>query len=47
MCIPRSEKCLFTINDGWRLFLDKFGDSVSPWTRHCVEGMLRQHVVVN
>ena len=40
MYIPRPAKLLFTIDDGWNLFLNKFGDSVTPWTRLCVERML-------
>lgn len=40
MYIPRPAKLLFTVNDAWNTFLEKFGDSVSPWTRLCVERML-------
>lgn len=40
MYIPRPAKLLFTVDDGWNLFLNKFGDSVTPWTRLCVERML-------
>lgn len=40
MYIPRPAKLLFTVNDGRNSFLEKFGDSVSPWTRLCVERML-------
>lgn len=36
MYIPRAAKWLFTVDDGWNLFLDKFGDSITPWTRLCV-----------
>lgn len=40
MYIPRPAKLLFTIDDGWNKFLEKFGDSVSPWTKLSVERML-------
>ncbi len=40
MYIPRPAKLLFTIDDAWNTFLEKFGDSVTPWTRLCVERML-------
>lgn len=40
MYIPRPAKLLFTIDDGWNRFLEKFGDSISPWTRLSVERML-------
>jgi len=31
---------LFTVDDGWNSFLEKFGDRVTPWTRLCVERIL-------
>lgn len=40
MYIPRPAKLLFTVDDGWNLFLEKFGDNISSWTRLCVEHML-------
>lgn len=40
MYIPRPAKLLFTVNDGWNRYLASNGDSVSPWTRLCVERML-------
>lgn len=40
MYTPRPAKLLFTVDDGWNRFLDSNGDSVSPWTRLCVERML-------
>lgn len=42
MYIPRPAKLLFTLDDGWNTFLEKFGDSITitPWTRLCVERML-------
>ncbi|HGJ6261707.1 TPA: hypothetical protein ACJXM5_004214 [Salmonella enterica subsp. enterica serovar Virchow] len=40
MYIPRPAKLLFTIDDGWNKFLEKFGDSISPWTKLSVERML-------
>lgn len=40
MYIPRPAKLLFTVDDGWNLFLEKFGDSISSWTRLSVERML-------
>lgn len=40
MYIPRPAKLLFTVDDGWNTFLEKFGDSVTPWPRLCVERML-------
>lgn len=40
MYIPRPAKLLFTVDDGWNKFLEKFGDRVTPWTRLCVERML-------
>ena len=40
MYIPRPTKLLFTVDDGWNQFLEKFGDTVTPWTRLCVERML-------
>jgi hypothetical protein len=40
MYIPRPAKLLFTIDDGWNKFLEKYGDSVSSWTRLSVERML-------
>ena len=40
MYIPRPAKLLFTFDDGWNRFLDKFGDSVSEWTKLSVERML-------
>ncbi|CAK8742806.1 hypothetical protein SODG_006060 [Sodalis praecaptivus] len=40
MYIPRPAKLLFTVGDGWNRFLEKFGDSVTPWTRLCVERLL-------
>ena len=40
MYIPRPAKLLFTVDDGWNFFINKFGDSVTPWTRLCVEHML-------
>lgn len=43
MYVPRPAKLLFTIDDGWNKFLEKFGDSVSPWTRLSVERMLAHH----
>ena len=46
MYIPRLAKLLFTIDDAWNLFLDKHGDSVSSWTRLCVERMLACGTVV-
>ena len=40
MYIPRPAKLLFNVDDGWNRYLDKHGDSVSLWTRLCVERML-------
>lgn len=40
MYIPRPAKLLFTIDDGWNKFIEKFGDNVTPWTRLSVERML-------
>nr|WP_204313174.1 hypothetical protein [Klebsiella michiganensis] len=42
MYIPRPAKLLFTLDDGWNTFLEKFGDSITitPWTRLYVERML-------
>lgn len=40
MYIPRPAKLLFTVDDGWNRYLDSNGDSVTPWTRLCVERML-------
>lgn len=40
MYIPRPAKLLFTVDNGWELFLEKFGDGISLWTRLCVERML-------
>lgn len=40
MYIPRPAKLLFTVDDGWNRYLGSNGDSVSPWTRLCVERML-------
>lgn len=40
MYIPRPAKRLFTVDDGWNRYLGSNGDSVSPWTRLCVERML-------
>ena len=40
MYIPRPAKLLFTIDDGWNKFIEKFGDNVNPWTRLSVERML-------
>lgn len=40
MYIPHPAKLLFTIDDSWNTFLEKFGDNVTPWTRLCVERML-------
>ncbi|QBY45757.1 IS91 family transposase [Arsenophonus nasoniae] len=40
MYIPRPAKLLFTIDDGWNKFLEKYGDSVSSWTSLSVERML-------
>lgn len=40
MYIPRPVKLLFTFDYGWNRFLDKFGDSVSEWTKLSVERML-------
>lgn len=40
MYIPRPAKLLFTVDDGWNKFLEKFGDSVMPWTCLCVDRML-------
>lgn len=40
MYIPRPAKLLFTVDDGWNLFLEKSGDSISPWIRLSVERML-------
>lgn len=37
---PSPAKLLFTVDDGWNRFLSSNGDSVSPWTRLCVERML-------
>nr|WP_243703037.1 transposase [Klebsiella grimontii] len=31
---------LFTVDDAWNLFLVRFRDNVTPWTRLCVERML-------
>lgn len=40
MYIPRPAKLLFTVDDGWNRYLEKHGDSISQWTRLCVERML-------
>lgn len=40
MYIPRPAKLLFTVDDGWNRYLEKHGDSVSPWTKISVERML-------
>lgn len=40
MYIPRPARLLFTVDDGWNSYLGSNGDSVSPWTRLCVERML-------
>nr|WP_257394272.1 transposase zinc-binding domain-containing protein [Enterobacter hormaechei] len=40
MHIPRPAKLLFTVDDGWNRYLEKHGDSISQWTRLCVERML-------
>ncbi|UAN18817.1 IS91 family transposase [Enterobacter asburiae] len=40
MYIPRPAKLLFTVDDGWNRYLGSNGDSVSLWTRLCVERML-------
>lgn len=40
MYIPRPAKLLFTVDDGWNRYLGSNGDTVSPWTRLCVERML-------
>jgi hypothetical protein len=40
MYIPRPTKLLFTVDDAWNLFLVRFRDNVTPWTRLCVEHML-------
>ncbi|EOS95392.1 IS801 transposase, partial [Erwinia tracheiphila PSU-1] len=40
MYIPRPAKLLFTVYDGWNYYLGKHSDSVSQWTRLCVERML-------
>ncbi|MEG5901558.1 hypothetical protein [Enterobacter bugandensis] len=40
MYIPRPAKLLFTVDDGWNRYLGSNGDSVSPWTRLCIESML-------
>lgn len=40
MYTPRPAKLLFTVDGGWNRFLSSNGDSVSPWTRLCVERML-------
>ncbi|EAW1322456.1 transposase [Salmonella enterica subsp. diarizonae] len=40
MYTPRPAKLLFTVDDGWNRFLSSNGDSVSPWSRLCVERML-------
>jgi hypothetical protein len=39
MYIPRPAKQLFTFDDGWNKFLDKYGDSISKWTKLSVERM--------
>lgn len=40
MYIPRPAKLLFTVDDGWNRYLGSNGDSITPWTRLCVERML-------
>jgi len=40
MYIPRPAKLLFTIDEGWNKFIEKFGDNVGPWTRLSVKRML-------
>lgn len=40
MYIPRPAKLLFTVDDGGKRYLGSNGDSVTPWTRLCVERML-------
>ncbi|XYX39390.1 transposase zinc-binding domain-containing protein [Candidatus Erwinia dacicola] len=39
MYIPRPAKLLFTVDDGWKRYLEKHGDSVSQWTPLAVERM--------
>jgi len=36
----RPAKLFFTVNNGWNLFPENFGDSVSSWTLLCIERML-------
>lgn len=38
--IPRSAKLLFTVDDGWNLFLTKLGNNITLWTSPCVKRML-------
>lgn len=40
MYIPRPAKLLFTFDEGWNKFLEKYGDIMSEWTRLSVERML-------
>lgn len=40
MYIPHPAKLLFTADDGRNNHLEKYGNSVSQWTRPCVERML-------
>ncbi|UIA89864.1 IS91 family transposase [Erwinia tracheiphila] len=40
MYIPRPAKLLFTTDDAWNRYMDKHGDTLSPWTVLCVERML-------
>lgn len=40
MYIPRPTKLLFTVDNGWNRYLEKFGDHLTTWTRLCVERML-------
>ncbi|WP_149571799.1 IS91 family transposase, partial [Serratia nevei] len=40
MYIPRPAKLLFQHDDGWSLYLDKHGHTLSDWTKLAVERML-------
>lgn len=40
MYIPRSEKLLFHIDDGWGKLLTKYSDAIPEWTQLVVERML-------
>ncbi len=40
MYIPRPAKLLFTVDNGWERFLEKYGDSFPEWTKLVVERTL-------